>query len=168
MTDFRIDNQKVELFFDEIAVELMNKYDLKINNKRYQLTELEFYFFCEQHPDGYTYNHNENAGKLRFHYSGVDITLRSKKDNGYGGILIREIRDIENSLSITGPLKVVLEISNSFTSIFEQNTIQFVDSMPIREYQKNINVISTERINLKKVIEHNKYKTSKYRFKLNN
>jgi len=54
MIDFTIDNQKVELSFEKIALELVNNYDLKINDKRYQLTELEFYFFCKQHPDGYT------------------------------------------------------------------------------------------------------------------
>jgi len=113
------------------------------------------------------HNHNENAGKLRFHYSGVDITLRSKNDNGYGGILIRGIMDLETNLSIAGPLKTVLEISKSFTSIFEKNIIQFVDAIPKRDYQKNVNVITTERINLKKIIEQNKYQNSKYRFKLN-
>ena len=168
MIDFTIDNQKVELSFENIALELINNYDLKINNKRYQLAELEFYFFCKEHPDGYTYNHNEHAGKLRFHYSGVDITLRSKNDNGYGGILVREIIDLETTLSITGPLKVVLEISKSFTSIFEKNTIQFVDAIQKRDYQKDLNIITTERINLKKIIEHNKYQKSKYRFKLKN
>ncbi len=164
--EFIIDNRNIQDCFNRIAIQLFNNYDLQVNEKLYQLTEIEFYYFCEQHKDDYTYKHDDEAGKLRFHYSGIDITLRSFDRIGYGGILIRGIKGINDKERIKGPLLVVLELSRPFKNIFYSNTIKFITANPQRNYKEFEEIVKTERKNLKKVVVHDKFKNSKYRYLL--
>ena len=81
-----------QVVFSEYANKLMNEYCLKVDDKKYNLIEIEFYFYDkENHPDPYIYcnEKQKECGEFYFHGSGMDITF----GNGicYGGILIRSI-----------------------------------------------------------------------------
>ena len=105
--------------FDAVADSLLNRYLLIINNQEWRITEIEFYYYSDEHPDGYThkdtnqkksnewYFHRQNGGAFKGGtYKGLDISC----GNGinYGGILIRSISR-DNQL-IEGPCNVVNKI----------------------------------------------------------
>ena len=92
------ENIKIEYqdVFSKYANKLMNEYCLKVDDKKYNLIEIEFYFYDkENHPDPYIYcnEKQKECGEFYFHGSGMDITF----GNGicYGGILIRSIMNEE-------------------------------------------------------------------------
>ena len=97
---------KVEDKFNEIAQELMNYYQIKsVSGEEFNIYEIEFYFFNENHKDPSVHRHNMRVGEWRVHYSGLDITFEGLKDSSYyGGILIRSIGNSEKI--IVGPLRV--------------------------------------------------------------
>lgn len=78
---FFIDETKIEHSFTSIAQMLLLNKSLKVNGAEYRFTEIEFYYYCENHKDGYTHVHNMEAGKWRFHNQGFDITLRGETDS---------------------------------------------------------------------------------------
>ena len=99
-----------QVVFSEYANKLMNEYCLKVDDKKYNLIEIEFYFYDkENHPDPYIYcnEKQKECGKFYFHGSGMDITF----GNGicYGGILIRSIMNEEDEY-INGSLKLLEEL----------------------------------------------------------
>ena len=92
------ENIKIEYqdVFSKYANKLMNEYCLKVDDKKYNLIEIEFYFYDkENHPDPYIYcnEKQKECGKFYFHGSGMDITFGNGKC--YGGILIRSIMNEE-------------------------------------------------------------------------
>ena len=106
------ENIKIEYqdVFSKYANKLMNEYCLKVDDKKYNLIEIEFYFYDkENHPDPYIYcnEKQKECGKFYFHGSGMDITF----GNGicYGGILIRSIMNEEGQY-INGSLKLLEEL----------------------------------------------------------
>ena len=99
-----------QVVFSEYANKLMNEYCLKVDDKKYNLIEIEFYFYDkENHPDPYIYcnEKQKECGEFYFHGSGMDITF----GNGicYGGILIRSIMNEEGQY-INGSLKLLEEL----------------------------------------------------------
>lgn len=106
--------------FSTIAEELMCNYQIvSVSGMKFNIHEIEFYFFNRNHLDTSVHRHNMKAGHWRVHYSGLDITFngctylndtcKNKKCidcklSSYGGILIRSIGDSENL--IVGPLRV--------------------------------------------------------------
>lgn len=92
-----------------------------VMGKEYDIVEVEFYYFSQEHPDIFTHKHPLQCsfGQWYFHraghkwesgykggsYKGLDITIGN--ENVYGGILIRSIRA---ETLIEGPSKVVDEI----------------------------------------------------------
>ena len=106
------ENIKIEYqdVFSKYANKLMNEYCLKVDDKKYNLIEIEFYFYDkENHPDPYIYcnEKQKECGEFYFHGSGMDITF----GNGicYGGILIRSIMNEEGEY-INGSLKLLEEL----------------------------------------------------------
>ena len=106
------ENIKIEYqdVFSKYANKLMNEYCLKVDDKKYNLIEIEFYFYDkENHPDPYIYcnEKQKECGEFYFHGSGMDITF----GNGicYGGILIRSIMNEEGQY-INGSLKLLEEL----------------------------------------------------------
>ena len=88
------ENIKIEYqdVFSKYANKLMNEYCLKVDDKKYNLIEIEFYFYDkENHPDPYIYcnEKQKKCGEFYFHGSGMDITFGN--EICYGGILIRSI-----------------------------------------------------------------------------
>ena len=99
-----------QVVFSEYANKLMNEYCLKVDDKKYNLIEIEFYFYDkENHPDPYIYcnEKQKECGKFYFHGSGMDITFGNGKC--YGGILIRSIMNEEGQY-INGSLKLLEEL----------------------------------------------------------
>ena len=99
-----------QVVFSEYANKLMNEYCLKVYDKKYNLIEIEFYFYDkENHPDPYIYcnEKQKECGKFYFHGSGMDITFGNGKC--YGGILIRSIMNEEGQY-INGSLKLLEEL----------------------------------------------------------
>ena len=106
------ENIKIEYqdVFSKYANKLMNEYCLKVDDKKYNLIEIEFYFYDkENHPDPYIYcnEKQKECGKFYFHGSGMDITFGNGKC--YGGILIRSIMNEEGQY-INGSLKLLEEL----------------------------------------------------------
>lgn len=100
--------------FDRIAAELLFNRALLINDTTINFTEIEFYYFCDVHKDGYTHCHNVEIGKLRAHQYGVDISLGAD-DNKFGGILIRGIE--VNGVFINKPRLVINALINTFPKL---------------------------------------------------
>ena len=106
------ENIKIEYqdVFSKYANKLMNEYCLKVDDKKYNLIEIEFYFYDkENHPDPYIYcnEKQKECGEFYFHGSGMDITFGNRIC--YGGILIRSIMNEEGQY-INGSLKLLEEL----------------------------------------------------------
>lgn len=122
------------LWFKSIAEVLMGNYVIIAGQNTYRITECEFYYYCEGHPDETTYGYAKNfntmpAGRIKrhkaaqrktltwfFHYSGIDIVIGNDKEPG--GILIREIVNTSTGEKMTGPLVVLLELLNQGVSVY--------------------------------------------------
>lgn len=105
-----------------IAENLFFNYGIKCGNKTFRLAEIEFYYYKKEDSDinnfdapwnKETYQRSKDAGKLFFHYSGIDICFQchfdeKEKDNEngeFGGILIRSLiyEDNEGIKILAGP-----------------------------------------------------------------
>jgi hypothetical protein len=126
--------------FKTVAEQLMQGFVLCANKKEFLLTEIEFYLFDpNNHKDtfahaGQTKNDRSDArirqqemGQWYFHYSGIDLTFG--KDGWFGGILLRELYDIEEKKYITGPLKLKNYLLNEYTD-FENANLPFLHLKP--------------------------------------
>jgi hypothetical protein len=111
-----MDSPSVLRLFDEIADSLLNRYLLKIANKDYRLTEIEFYYHSTYHPDNSVHkNEGQLAfGKWYFHrmkngisfkggnYKGLDIAFGDESKNIHFGILIRGLSGLADNREIYG------------------------------------------------------------------
>lgn len=99
--------------FKEIADALLTKFAIQKGDQLFYITDIEFYYYTNDHKDFITYPRKCHAGEWFFHSSGVDIAFESninfefvnkKKSDKYkqykpvlnstaefGGILIRSI-----------------------------------------------------------------------------
>lgn len=106
--------EKFELF----AKYLLNNCVMYIENNKYYLEEIEFYYYSDSHKDSYVHKKQDQKTnqKWYFHqyatgvyksgtYKGLDLTFGTK--NSYGGILIRAIQNAVNGQYIIGPCNVV-------------------------------------------------------------
>ncbi len=135
--NLEINNEKIENSFDRIANELINNYALLVNNTEFRFTEIEFYYYSENHADNYTHEHNRNVGEWRFHNQGLDLTFQSDEKTD-GGILIRGI--LSKSKYVNGPRKVLGEIFQSFGRAFDKTTIVLIPST-----KRNVDIYKTFR-----------------------
>ena len=87
------------VLFKEIADCLIHDNIIVCGNRFFRLAEVEFYYYDKNCLDNEwnrkTYPRTKKeAGKLFFHYSGVDICFPSDFGSGkFGGILIRSLYD---------------------------------------------------------------------------
>ena len=117
----------------DFAKDLMCNFQIAKGDKRYWMTEIEFYIYTDDHRDIITYPRNCLEGMWFFHASGVDISFASKvikehpkthkrkpyldKTAVFGGILIRGIvLDSKDALPIGGPLKVCDVLFDQFNA----------------------------------------------------
>jgi hypothetical protein len=122
---------KITEEFSKIADILLQKVKIQKGDKKYLITEIEFYWYTNAHRDIITYPRKCPAGMWYFHSSGVDISFESHvtlptdgddkrpildENARFGGILIRSIKPdgwnyIGKKGALTGhPLNVVDEL----------------------------------------------------------
>ncbi len=127
----RTDEASIKISFDRIAKDIFRS-AIKVNEHKLRITEIEFYFWSDEHQDYTTHEHNRNAGEWRMHNQGVDITFQAEgdeKSGQVGGILIRGILDDKldgKSRYINGPLKVWFRLFELLGKAEIQGTIQLV------------------------------------------
>lgn len=105
-------NESEEEFHD-IASALFHNYAIQNHDSIFRIIEIEFYWTSHNHKDDSTYKRNHvdpKQGEWFFHYSGVDIALKNDKTGGYGGILIRAIRDIKEKRVYKGPMVCAMKL----------------------------------------------------------
>lgn len=122
--NFSIDENNIIDEFSRLASDMLTQQQLTVNGHQFRFTEIEFYYCCDKHPDGYTHEHDMKAGRWRFHNQGFDITL--KGETGYGGILIRGVktrdRDDKTKFNyINGPRRVLFSVMKCLNPVDEPN-----------------------------------------------
>src|SRR4030043_2151617 len=110
----------------------MSEYTLVVGDEKFYLAELEFYLNCEHHPDIFAHSNEDQmtTNEWYFHrmgkkyrggnYKGLDITFSKE---GYGGILIRAIKNVNTGEYIDGPCKVVDKILDITKNSSIQNLV---------------------------------------------
>ena len=155
--------ERVEESFFSVASRLMSDFQLVVNEHRYRLLDIEFYYYAPGiFEDVYAHRHEAQlqTGKWYFHGSGIDITF----GNGecHGGILIRAIGKLtgegygdRNGIykEIHGPLKVKTELFSNMGSAFNKEASYiYLEDVSIDRIGANMRVpdyiIKTSRINL--------------------
>lgn len=150
-------------------------------NKKYILTDIEFYFYCPTHQDIITYPRNSKAGEWFFHSSGVDLSFESNvpmrekastgklvpcltSDSAFGGILIRGIKHIdcfsdhqEEKYKLNGPMKVCEELFDKFDAFGEVNNFP---RLTLESHDTTSGIKSCHRVNLKPASKTLKEKVS--------
>jgi len=131
-------NKSYEEIFENIAQKLMNKHCLKVGEKCFEFTEIEFYYFHKKnHPDYNVHQHElQQKYSVYFHdkhgRGGVDIGFGDEEC--YGGILIRGLKTVGNEFT-NGPINVADIISGGKDKYNEyvkrknllENTLQIVE-----------------------------------------
>ena len=149
-------------WFKGIAKLLLNNYHIETPSTKYRLTEIEFYYYNENHPDESTYGYSKKTSKPKsridlhkekqrktlnwfFHYSGIDISIGN--GTSPGGILIRGIEKIGSPNEIfAGPLIVQLELLNQGVSVNGDRNIQL---KLVKNEKESIEIFSRKRVNVK-------------------
>jgi hypothetical protein len=119
--NFKTDDTNIEQSFNTIAKELINENVIMVNDKVFEFTEIEFYFFKKGiHEDIYTQKNKRNAGEWRVHNQGLEITLEANEEQ-YGSILIRGLK--HESTYVNGPMKALGLLFESMGSAFNPATL---------------------------------------------
>lgn len=116
-------SQDIKDLFKDIADQLIHNFCIKCGDKTFYFAEVEFYYYdknifnAKWNRETYP-REKKGPGELFFHYSGVDVCFESVIDEDhndvrFGGILIRSLYDIDNSIYITGPTVCANEILNN-------------------------------------------------------
>lgn len=118
--------------FHDLAEDIINNFQIKKGDKRYWMTDIEFYVYSDSHRDIITYPRNCEAGRWFFHASGVDLSFKSKviirshpkshkqlpfltEEAVFGGILLRGITPVDHLAGeVAGPMKVCDELFDHF------------------------------------------------------
>ena len=160
--DFNINEKQVAQSFNRIAHLLLLQKALLVNNQKYQITEIEFYYYCKSHPDVFTQCHDYPVGRWRFHHQGLDITLRG--GSGFGGILLRGLRCGEKY--INGPRKVMRTIFGGLNPVGQSHN----EFGLVVDEKRNPSIFKTYRKGLKLPNKRlscenpEPFKEAKYRF----
>ncbi len=119
----------IQAYFDDLADYLFHHVAIEAGDDTFTFIEVEFYYYQKGEVgkkgifDGEkifncTYPRTQEAGKLLWHYSGVDICFKSiEKDKFFGGILIRSLmkkgKKNKKDEIIAGPMRCSNELMNS-------------------------------------------------------
>lgn len=165
-----LDGNCIEKKFQHLASILLHDVAILKGNKKYRLTDIEFYFYCPTHQDIITYPRNSKAGEWFFHSSGVDLSFESNvpmrekastgklvpcltSDSAFGGILIRGIKHIdcfsdhqEEKYKLNGPMKVCEELFDKFDAFGEVNNFP---RLTLESHDTTSGIKSCHRVNLK-------------------
>ena len=129
------DIKDYDIYFAEIAQELMCNYIIATDKAEYDIIDIEFYLYTPEHRDVITYPREMDEGRWFFHASGVDITFRST-NSIFGGILIRGLRKNNNEY-IGGPQKCVNELWHDFDA-FGSNGYPILKYSPSKFYSNRL------------------------------
>ncbi|PZP49552.1 MAG: hypothetical protein DI598_07535 [Pseudopedobacter saltans] len=149
--------------FSNIAEFLLTKVELDVNDKRYALTEIEFYWKSDRHQDASVYD-RKHTGKLKpgqifVHYAGVDISLDN--EYGIGGILIRGIYSLAENKSYNGPMVCAMKLLSGILDVHGTfATLKLVE----RETPLVVEINNTSRIGIGKNGITSGYHEKLYRF----
>lgn len=176
-----LEGSNIEKKFQNLASILLHNVVIQKGNKKYRLTDIEFYFYCPTHQDIITYPRNSKAGEWFFHSSGVDLSFESNvpmrekastgklvpcltSDSAFGGILIRGIKHIgcfsdhqEEKYKLNGPMKVCEELFDKF------DAFGYPDDFPriiLEKHNATSHIKSSHRVNLKSASKTTKDKVA--------
>lgn len=98
--------------FKKLAHIILNRCTLYVNNSEFKIEEIEFYYKSKDHNDtcvhgvddqlnnGTWYLHKYKNGSYKNGtWKGIDLTFGNRKENIYGGILLRTISSNNNTIS---------------------------------------------------------------------
>ena len=157
--------EETEEEFKTIAKELFDNYAIITGEATYRFLEIEFYWNSPNHIDDSTYQRkhvNPKTGEWFFHYSGVDIALKNEENGGYGGILIRSIYDIDNDVTIKGPMICAMKLFSGTNAFSESIKVKIV-----RHTFIPAEILTSERIGLGKNAKDSGTDKLNYRFVIN-
>ena len=176
-----LDGNCIEKKFQHLASILLHDVAILKGNKKYRLTDIEFYFYCPTHQDIITYPRNSKAGEWFFHSSGVDLSFESNvpmrekastgklmpcltSDSAFGGILIRGIKHIdcfsdhqEEKYKLNGPMKVCEELFDKFDAFGNPDDFPRII---LEKHNDTSHIKSCHRVNLKPTSKTFKEKVS--------
>ena len=176
-----LDGNCIEKKFQHLASILLHNVVILKGNKKYKLTDIEFYFYCSTHQDIITYPRNSKAGEWFFHSSGVDLSFESNvpmrekastgklmpcltSDSAFGGILIRGIKHIdcfsdhqEEKYKLNGPMKVCEELFDKFDAFGNPDDFPRII---LEKHNDTSHIKSCHRVNLKPASKTFKEKVS--------
>lgn len=179
--EWLLDGSNIEKKFQDLASILLHNVVILKGNKKYKLTDIEFYFYCSTHQDIITYPRNSKAGEWFFHSSGVDLSFESNvpmrekastgklvpcltSDSAFGGILIRGIKHIgcfsdhqEEKYKLNGPMKVCEELFDKFDAF--DNPDDF-PRIILEKHNATSHIKSNHRVNLKSASKTTKDKVA--------
>ena len=155
-----------------VAELLINKCELQIGTRTFELAEVEAYLWTSSHKDPFVYREpNAKFGQLFFHASGVDIWL------GLGesrlGWLVRAVYERSSDTYIYGPLiikgvieeELKLQLTKSAVQSYYSLELDWPISLILAEPERNDRVFKATRWNLgEKELDPQKYKSRDYRF----
>lgn len=143
--------EKVEKKFNKYAKQLIENYIFYVNDKKYEIIDIECYWYSKNFTDNknsYKRN-NKKSGEIYVHRSGIDVCFKSDKKS-YGGILIRGIKEVKCKNFIFGP-------KNVRRAIFEDKNYKIC-----KKKRKICKIVKTYRIGLK--AEKGKPDKKQYRY----
>ena len=114
--------------FDRIAKDLILNRAISVNGYLFSFIDIEFYYHHENHPDGYTLNHDRPHGELEIHRFGIDLSLGKTGEDGYGGVLICGLYDRSSKKPIPKP-QVIRELYNQIK--MGENKLELVEIKPL-------------------------------------
>lgn len=179
--EWLLDGSNIEKKFQDLANILLHNVVILKGNKKYKLTDIEFYFYCSTHQDIITYPRNSKAGEWFFHSSGVDLSfeshieIRAKPSTGklmpcltadsvFGGILIRGMKSLSNisdhkeeTYKLNGPMKVCEELFDKFDAFGE---VYNFPRLTLESHDTTSGIKSCHRVNLKPASKTFKEKVS--------
>lgn len=143
--------------FDEIADILKNHCIILYDDKEFRVLDFEFYYFNNNHKDISV--HPRNSAALCWYindFGGIDLNFESKitrvedstksiitykykleDESFFGGVLIRQIQDLNTGKVYDGPLKVAdLFRLLDATSCFQKNPVIQMKSLPPIEFKE--------------------------------
>lgn len=118
--------EQIQSTFEDIASFLMNKCSIEYRVTKYRFIDLEFYYFSDKHRDISVHPRNSNALSWYINdFGGIDLNFESKiekikvennkkisfrylltEDSYFGGILIRQLKNLSTGDTLDGPWKV--------------------------------------------------------------
>lgn len=110
--------------FDRLAKDLILNRAISVNGYLFSFIDIEFYYHHENHPDGYTMKHFRHRGEFEIHRYGIDLSLGKTGDDGYGGILLCGLYNLQNGIPIQKP-QVIREILNQIK--MGENKLELVE-----------------------------------------